>query len=187
MFEVELKAIIKDKVLFEQNLQTLSPSAAIIVTYQDVYFDSNNSLGKKEKELRLRKKSYANGREQLILTYKEAPFDKASRSKSEFETQVSDYENTQVIFQKLGYLQTILYTKNCVLYNITYKNTAIEIAVVKIDKLKECYLEIESQISEEEQIPATFSILHQCLEVLGIKPEDLTRKYYIEALRELEQ
>lgn len=81
MYEVELTAIVKNKIEVLKKLVKHASKPAHEVIYDDLYFDKKNELKKRECELRIRKKTYReSGKTTNWLTLKEAPFDQKTRS-----------------------------------------------------------------------------------------------------------
>ncbi|HEA28789.1 MAG TPA: class IV adenylate cyclase [Leeuwenhoekiella sp.] len=185
MYEVELTAIVKNKAEVLKKLAEYAKKPAHKVIYDDLYFDKNNELDERDCELRLRKKTFpASGKMTHWLTLKEAPFDQKTRSKPEFETEITDFESTQAIFKGLGYTLDIRYNKNCQFFYVTYREIQIEISLVELPELTETFIEIETQTEQLNQTDALFKILYTFLEEIGISPNDLTTIQYQDAVRE---
>jgi adenylate cyclase class 2 len=185
MYEVELTAIVKNKAQVLKKLAEHASKPPHEVIYDDLYFDKKNELKERDSELRIRRKSFPqSGKTTNWLTLKEAPFDQKTRSKPEFETEIADFESAEAIFTGLGYTLDIRYTKNCMFYNATYKNVALEISVVELAELTETFIEIETQTEEFNQTEALFKVLYDFLEALGMSETDLTTMQYQNAVRE---
>ncbi len=185
MYEVELTAIVKNKSEVLKKLTKHASKPAHEVIYDDLYFDKKNELKERECELRIRKKTYTqSGKTIHWLTLKEAPFDHKTRSKPEFETEISDFESVQAIFKGLCYTMDIQYTKNCLFYYVNYKETDLEISVVELPELTDTFIEIETQTEEFDQTKALFKVLYDFLDELGMSEADLTIIQYQDAVRE---
>ena len=185
MYEVELTAIVKNRTEVLKKLAKHAIKPAHDVIYDDLYFDKNNELDQRNCELRIRKKTFPlSGKTTNWLTLKEAPFDQKTRSKPEFETEISNFNETKAIVEGLGYTLKIRYTKNCLFYYATYKNVELEISVVELPELTETFIEIETQTEELNQTDALFKVLYNFLDELGMNENDLTTTQYQDAMRE---
>ena len=185
MYEVELTAIVKNKADVLQKLKVFAKEPAHEVTYDDLYFDKKSELHTQESELRLRKKSYPeSGKTTHWLTLKEAPFDQKTRSKPEFETKITDFEATKVIFEKLGYELVISYAKHCRFYYARFKNLNLEISVVQLPELSDTFIEIEAQTENLEETDAYFDVLYDFLKEIGMSENDLTTLQYQDLVKE---
>lgn len=185
MYEVELKAIIKDKQKILDNLHSLGYHQSENVIYEDVYFDSDGTFKQSEQELRIRKKQYS-ARTETVLTYKEAPFDKKTKSKPEYEVILSDFEEAIAIFLKLGYEIVVRFEKRCTIFLIPYKDIMLELALVQITGLDQYFIEIESLVSEPTKTASTLSLLYEFLANLEIQKNQLTAEYYTDIVKRLD-
>ena len=185
MYEVELTAIIRNKEEVLKQLEKRAPAPAEEVIYDDIYFDKKNELKEHDCELRLRKKSYPkSGKTTYWLALKEAPFDLKTRSKPEFETEITDFESVQAIFKGLGYKNDIQYIKKCLFYKVNFQQTDLEISVVELPELTETFIEIEAQAEKLKQTKALFEVLYNFLNELGMDSDDLTVMQYQDAVRQ---
>ena len=184
MYEVELTAIVRNKAEVLQKLEQFAAQPAQEVIYDDLYFDKKNELKKQQCELRLRKKTFSqSGEISCWLTFKEAPFDQKTRSKPEFETEITDFDSAQAIFYGLGYNLDIRYAKNCLFYNVNYKDIDLEISLVELPELSETFIEIETQSENLENTAPFFKVLYAFLEELNMKQKDLTTLQYQDLVR----
>ncbi|MEH6406167.1 MAG: class IV adenylate cyclase [Leeuwenhoekiella sp.] len=184
MFEVELKALVHNKTETIKRLESLSGNSLDKVRYDDIYFDKEDNLKKADKELRIREKTNLVTQEKVCkLTFKDAPFDQKSKSKPEFETEITDFNTGIAIFQKLGYVISTQYTKNCLLCDLIYKHQKIEIAVVEISMLKDTFIEVEIQTENQQETAKLFIILYSFLEEIGISKDEVTNEYYVDAIK----
>ena len=77
----------------------------------DTFFmDENNTLLKNDCGLRLRRETSASN-ETIILTFKGPKQKGLIKSRTEIETAVSDFENTAIILESLGYKRRLTFKK----------------------------------------------------------------------------
>ncbi|WP_416440716.1 class IV adenylate cyclase [Leeuwenhoekiella sp. A16] len=185
MFEVELKAIVRNRSATITQIENLCNETALNLVYDDVYLDKENTLTTVDKELRLRNKTNRDsGESRFFLTFKDSPFDEKSKSKPEFETEIADFNTGIAIFQKLGYSISMRYTKECLIYNLTYQDIKLEVSIVKLPELENTFIEVETQTETEKDIKSRFKILHEFLNQIGIAQIDITSQYYVDAIKE---
>lgn len=183
MFEVELKAVIKNKEEVLSLLGKLDPSKRENVIYHDTYFDSiDKGLTNKERELRVRKIS--NSDTKIVLTYKGEPFDKISKSKPEYEVIVDNHDNILNILKFLGFQIDIEFSKDCLNLSFEFNDYNILATLVKIPELDLEFIEIETIVNDKNQIASAMENLYSLIEYLKIDKIDLTSKYYTELVRE---
>jgi len=87
MYEVELKTRLYkgQKEVIQETITALFECNWESGIYHDTYFDTaNRDFTISERELRLRK-ILIGGRETILITYKEPPFDESSKSKNEHD------------------------------------------------------------------------------------------------------
>ena len=185
MFEVELKAIVRNKSATIEQIEELCDETGLKLVYDDVYLDKENTLTVADKELRLRNKTNRDsGESRFFLTFKDSPFDEKSKSKPEFETEITDFNTAIAIFKKLGYSISMRYTKECLIYNLTYRDIKLEVSIVELPELKNTFIEVETQTETEKDTKLLFKILHEFLNQIGISQADLTSQYYVDAIKE---
>lgn len=186
MLEVELKALVTNGADLTKRLEKLCSKPALEINYEDIYFDCNEQLEKNEKELRLRKKYFSKTNEStFILTFKDPPFDSVSKSKPEFETEITHFENGIAIFKKLGYTVSIQFEKHCQVFQFKYQSINIEVTLATIPKLNQTFIEVESQTNQSSDTGKIFEILKDLLLELGINQDQLTNQYYTDAIKKL--
>ncbi len=185
MYEVELTARLKDYQETRDQISRLPIDSQMRLDYDDRYYDKNNQLTAEDQEFRLRTKTNLDtGEASHYLTFKDTAFEKLTRSKPEYETIVLDHHNTEQILFKLGYSKTAHYTKHCEIFNLSYQETAIEIALVRFAELKDSFIEIETQTDHESETHALFEILYSLLAKLQISKSQLTEDFYIEMIQQ---
>lgn len=132
MFEAEIKYLVPAG--FKPPGERL-PDAV----FRDVYFDTpDGSFSASGRELRLRQAGV-----QTVLTGKTPPFDPATASKEEWETEVADGPAMAAILQGLGYLPRIAFAKTCRRSRCVHAGLALAVTVVTVDFASETFVEIE--------------------------------------------
>lgn len=185
MYEVELTARLKNYNQTLKNIQKSNPVSQYRLDYDDRYFDKNNSLTEEDQEFRLRTKTnLGSGEAKHYLTFKDKPFDKITRSKPEYETIVLDHHNTEQILFHLGYTKTAHYTKHCEIFNLSFDEVSVEIALVQFDELKDSFIEIETTTANYFETDVLFEKLYHLLSELELSKDDLTEDFYIEMIKE---
>lgn len=185
MYEVELTAKVENIKHTRSKILDLAPDSQLTLDYDDRYFDKNNMLTHEDQEFRLRTKTNLNtGEFKHYLTFKDKAFDQISRSKPEYETIVLDHKNTEEILLHLGYSKTAQYTKHCEVFNLTFQNSDVEIAIVKFDELQDTFIEIETITDSYKNTDTLLKKLYQLLEIIGLTKNNLTEDFYIEMIKE---
>lgn len=184
MIEVELKARI-NRLEVEKCLMNLNFSNIEEAEYSDTYFDfKEHGLFSLDRELRVRKIKSKNGKLKTLLTYKDSPIDSVSKSKPEYEVEVSDYKTITHIIKSLGLVVDIAFKKNCKNYSVFYKDQRITATVVTIPELgNQCFIEVETLIKNKREFNSTMSTLKTFLKKLKIPKSNITAEYYADAVR----
>lgn len=186
MMEVELKALIANKAEIERRLVSMHSARAETVTYHDVYFDTPaGEFRRTERELRIREIS--GDASKVLLTYKDRPFDKASKSKQEYEVGITDYSVTCSILRALGFDIDIEFSKHCQNFEFTVENFRILATLVHIDELRRDYIEIETLVDDGAMFEHAMQKLQNVLHELGIHKECLTSEYYTDMIRQVRE
>jgi adenylate cyclase class 2 len=182
MIEVEVKAIVPDKVELQQALEQLAPSKVQTLTYRDTYFDTGErAIAAKRRQVRLR--TIAGGsRSRHILTAKREPID-AFESMPEFETEVSDRDEMGAILRTIGLHEDIAFEKKCINYHLSYQGRSILATIVDVDCLPETFLELEALVGSPGEIDAARTILAHLCSTLKVSEEHLTNELYMTAVR----
>jgi len=153
--------------------------------YRDTYFDTiSKDFFNSERELRLRK-VIIDKAERILLTYKETPFDNASKSKCEYEIRVSSHEEASIILGNLGYTEDINFQKHCTNFQVKYRSLEILVTLVSMRELKQDFIEVEVQSDEADSINQIYEVLHEFLPLLEVASEQLTSEYYTDMVRNL--
>ena len=183
MFEVELKAIIKDFEGIKSIIESYDLKSKEELIYESIYFDSNDELTNSSRELRFRNiKDRQSTTIKNLITYKDPPFDVFSRSKPEIEIEIDDLEGSIALFQKLGYEIILRFEKECTNYRLEFKGLNLLATLAYVQELDQYYIEVESPTKNEKEFEQRFTIIKLFLSEIGIKDEDLTNEYYTEAI-----
>lgn len=186
MFEAEIKVIVRDKARIHMALLVLSGYNEDAFTYFDEYYDTPlGDLKDTDRELRLRQKKLAD-RVDLYLTAKTAAFEKSSRSKQEFELQVTSIEQARGLLRTLGFEHKLSFEKKCLGYTLSYGGLPVSALLVTIPELSQTYLELEISAADEKAGRTAIDTLRGLRDELGIPSEDECPDYYtdlVEAVR----
>lgn len=181
MFEVELKAVVEDVDALLAALDDLA-GAAEFLTCNDTYFNNPQNFVEEEKELRLRQVDTLRG-SNVVLTCKDAPFDPVSKSKPEYEVEVSDQRQMQEILLATGYFIDVQFSKMCRIYRLEWQGFNTEITVAEVPELDSVFLEAEIQVELEPEIAPALDALYSLLDKLHIPQSSLTNEYYTDAVK----
>jgi len=180
MIEVEKKAYLRNN----QVLQNIKD----IAEYKGYSVKTDRYYGPGSKEVvnlyhdpvfRLRKEN-----QQQILTFKEKSFIENTEVNQEHEIDLSHIpqKDLEKFFSYLGYKPFIDKNKNSHLYYIRNKNGyPVSIEHNHIESLGE-FIEIEILAQQESEVPAVHRIIEELFQELGIKDEDIEKRYYIDLL-----
>uniref|UniRef100_I2Q2Z6 Adenylate cyclase, class 2 (Thermophilic) n=1 Tax=Desulfovibrio sp. U5L TaxID=596152 RepID=I2Q2Z6_9BACT len=135
--------------------------------FHDVYFDSpDGSFSASGRELRLRQ---TGGR--TILTYKNPPFDPATASKEELETDVADGPAMGALLAGLGYVPRLAFAKTCRRSRCVHAGLVLAVTVVTVDFSPETFVEIEHLAATRQAALATFPAIRAFAANLGLARE----------------
>ncbi len=184
MYEVELKAILRNKNETINAIKRLKSSKIETLVYEDFYFDTpQKKLFNAEIELRVRKK--IGNDTHIILTYKDVPFDINTKSKPEYEVEVSDATKIISILISLGYIIDISFSKFCSNYYLNFNKQKVTLTIVDLKETKTSFIELETVIENKNDINFAINNLYLLLEELKISRKDLTNEYYTDLIRNL--
>jgi predicted adenylyl cyclase CyaB len=165
MYEVELKTILHkgQKEYINKAIIDLFACNWESCIYHDTYYDTvNHDFAASERELRLRR-ILTGSQETILLTYKETPFDKKSKSKNEHEVIVNSYEKADNILKHLGYLTDVSFNKHCQVTQVQYGFYDINITLTDIEELSDAFMEIEVQPRSQITLIKSFLYCMNCL------------------------
>jgi len=143
---------------------TLPGGMGNAVVYHDTYFDSpDGAYAASGRELRLRAVA---GR--TLLTCKLPPFDPASGSKEEFETEVADGDVMRTILCRLGFVVRMAYAKTCRRGTAVHAGLALDITVTRVDFSPETFVEIEHQAGTAAMARTALAVIRDFAAGLGL-------------------
>ncbi|WP_059011018.1 class IV adenylate cyclase [Streptomyces specialis] len=180
MIEAELKARVRNPEEVARRLDALAPGRSEV--YQDAYYDRpDGELGTRGHELRIRT---VLGPESTVslLTFKGSVLDEASGSKPEQETRVEDPEATDALLRGLGYEPVIAFQKRCRNHAFDAHGRKLLATLVRVPEIAGTFIEIETLVADDEQVPDALAAVRGVLADLGISEEDLTRELYTDAV-----
>lgn len=132
--------------------------------YHDTYFDSRDgAYCASGRELRLRAVA---GR--TALTCKMPPFDPATDSKEELETEVADGATMQEILCRLGFVVRMAFAKTCRRFAAVHGGLALDITVARVDFSPETFVEIEHQAPTATDARAALCVIRDFAAGLGL-------------------
>jgi adenylate cyclase class 2 len=178
--EAELKARVRDSTALLAALDARAVGESAV--YRDHYFDSRDgSFAAAGHELRIRTVETRDSTRH-ILTYKAPAVDQASGSKPEHETKIADPDATAAIVHGLGYRTQIAFTKHCRNYCLCDQERNLLATVVNVPEIDGTFIELETIVQSQEDLPAALDIVRAVLTSLGISETDLTDELYTEAV-----
>ena len=145
MYEVELKAGVSDVERLRSTLDSLAGSPEF-KSYDDIYFNNRDDLVADEKELRLRRIESDAGAE-VVLTFKDKPFDPVSKSKPETEIKVSSQSQMLRILELLDFYIDVRLKKICSIYRLEWNGCKTEITLATVPELAASFLEAEIMVA----------------------------------------
>lgn len=178
--EAELKARVRDTPALLAALDTRAKGESAL--YRDHYFDSpDGSFAAAGHELRIRTVE-THDSTRHILTYKAPAVDQTSGSKPEHETRVADPDAAIAIVRGLGYRTQIAFTKHCRNYSLHEHGRDLLATVVTVPEIDGTFIEVETIIPAEDDLPAALETVRSVLVSLGIHEADLTDELYTDAV-----
>ena len=182
IYEVEIKARI-DQGEYKRLCKYLNPFFINASIYEDAYYDNKSGLlAEDERELRIRKIKTQNNTK-CLLTYKDKPFDERTKSKPEYEVEVENAEVMKAIITKLGYVEKVDLTKECINYELQKSRYKLKITLVYIKRIKQYFVEIEVPEKDKSRISMANAILYECLNELMVDQSKLTNIYYTDLIK----
>ncbi|MDT0309366.1 CYTH domain-containing protein [Streptomyces sp. DSM 44917] len=117
-----------------------------------------------------------------MLTFKGAVVDEASGAKAEHETPVGDAEAAGAVLRGLGYEPVIAFRKLCRNHAFEAYGRAMLATLVRVPEIDGTFLEVETLVPEEVDVPAALAGIRRVLAGLGIDEGDLTTELYTDAV-----
>jgi len=187
MFEAEIKYRTDPRKMaeVEEAALALAIGQPVPERYDDVYFDdAAGSLEASGRELRVRERRLeATGETRTILTFKDAPFDAASRSKPEWETLAGDAGTLRDVFIALGMRETSRIVKHCLNFPVAWQGMRYELTFARLDGLEGAFLEIERQCATREEARLSLSGAEVLAQSMGLASGELCPSYYTDMVR----
>ncbi|MCD6404517.1 MAG: class IV adenylate cyclase [Planctomycetes bacterium] len=163
-----MKVLCRDLAKVRSRLAELQAVLEASGTEHNIVFDTpGGDLRKADSLLRLRR--YGNA----VVTYKGPRGEKgvrAVRSRTEIETEVSDFDAAKMLLESLGYVKTWIYEKR-------REKWVLGEAEVALDTLPFIGDYVEIEAADEKKVMETFGLL-------GLSQEDVTPYTYIEIFLE---
>ncbi len=179
MIEAEMKARVYDPEAVMHRLEAYAPGRPEV--YQDTYYDQADSLVNSDRELRVRTVHAADDT-RSVLTFKGARVDEATGSKPEHESRIEDPAAVHAMLRGLGYSPSIAFEKRCRNYEFEDGGRRMLATLVRVPEIDGTFLELETLVQEESEVPAALEAVRDVLHRLGIEDDDLTTELYTEAV-----
>jgi len=177
--EAEIKANVRDAEHVHARLREWAePEVAV---YSDAYFDRDRTLTDADQELRVRS-IQTDSESTTLLTYKGAVVDAESGSKTELETTGGDPDTLKAILEALGYTVFVAFDKHCTNYRFTRHDRKLLTTVVEVPQIDGTFIEVETLISDSDDLDAALALVRDVLDELGITQADETRDAYTDAV-----
>ncbi|MCF3176821.1 class IV adenylate cyclase [Streptomyces sioyaensis] len=180
MIEAELKAQVHNPEYVMGQLECMAEGR--VEVYQDTYYDDpSGSLDARDQELRVRTIHGPTSR-RSVLTYKGPRIDSESGSKPEHETHVDNPEAVHAILHGLGYVPALSFQKQCRNYEFTTRGRSMLATLVQVPEIEGTFLEVETLVSEEKELPSALDDVRAVMSELGIRGDDFTTELYTAAV-----
>jgi len=183
MFEAELKYRM-DAAQYDRILAKLKALPGCedhgTYLYHDQYFDdADRSVSGSQREVRLRTVIDEQAETaESFLTYKHPPFDQETRSKEEEESPVQNPDSIEDMLEEDGYYPYLEFEKHCHGLELPWQDKRIEVALVRIDGIKDHFIELEILEESQEDAEADLSQLRAFAAELGLGEAQRTSEYY---------
>jgi adenylate cyclase, class 2 len=177
MIEAELKARVHNSVRLREALEDKAKSQEAAI-YHDTYYDyPSHEILEKNRELRVRTVE-KRGISTTILTFKDSEVDEGTQSKPEYEVTLDDPGTIDLILQKLNLKPFIQFDKHCINFSLVEYDQAMTATLVQVPELKEVFLEVETMVGDEKEVPAALAKIRTLLGDIGVGPDELTIERY---------
>lgn len=183
MYEVELKCRV-DHGELRARLDDVGATRQQTVTQRDVYYDApHRDFAETDEAFRLRRETALdenNGSEGTVkLTYKGPLIEDESKTRAEHETAVADPAETRAIVESLGFEPAAVVEKERTFFELEGYTVTLDV----VSELGE-FIEIETAVETDDEIPDARDRARELLETLGIDPEDNIQTSYLGLLFE---
>jgi len=191
MFEVEVKILLNNKEDIEKKLKSIGGHYIISLIHDDTYFNMPKKLRnfyRTDEALRIRKSiefdkfNDSSKKRTDFLTYKGPKIDDSTKTRKEFDIKVDDGEKIIDVLKILGFREVYTVKKERELFGIEYDSEMLEILFDYLPDLNQYFMEIESQVEHEDNIPKKREIIFNLLNKMGIGKEESIRKSYLELI-----
>lgn len=174
MFEVEVKARLDERVLFERALMEGGACFLRVEEHVDVYYNnlSLRDFRVSDEALRVRR---CDGK--VLLAYKGRRVDGVSKSRREVECGVESFECVDEILRALGFVPSGRVVKKRWVYSLG----DVTVCVDDVEGLG-CFVELELSCRGEGDVDAGVQRLVGLLERFGVPRGALIRRSYLELL-----
>jgi len=172
MFEVEIKyrvSLLDDL----RKIVSLMAKPIGISVEEDHYFNHPcRDFAQSDEAIRIR----IHGDGEVIMTYKGRRIGSVGKSRMEINLKVDDYDNAALMMASLGFREVAVIRKRRELFTVDKYTIYLDNA----DNLGK-FVEVETMVSDESLIDeAAQDILKFAQEKLGLKPEQIERRTYLE-------
>ncbi|MFP3313382.1 MAG: class IV adenylate cyclase [Thermocladium sp.] len=172
MFEVEIKyrvSLLDDL----RKIVSLMAKPIGISVEEDHYFNHPcRDFAQSDEAIRIR----IHGDGEVIMTYKGRRIGSVGKSRMEINLKVDDYDNAALMMASLGFKEVAVIRKRRELFTVDKYTIYLDNA----DNLGK-FVEVETMVSDESLIDeAAQDILKFAQEKLGLKPEQIERRTYLE-------
>jgi len=182
MFEAEVKYRIEEARAagVAEALALLGACDGAEERYADAYFDApDGAFMRAGRELRAREiRDEVSGEVRGVLTFKDAPFDAATRSKPELEVSAGDVRALREILLGLGFVERVRVTKRCRNARVAFEGAEHCVTLARVEGLSGAFVEIERLCRSEEEARGALAGLCRLGERLGLGSGDLCPEYY---------
>ena len=180
MIEVERKYRCNPSVVAA--VETVADHGAPPVDQTDLYLNApDRDFATTDEALRIRSTKTAGAHEAVVITYKGPRSPEAAKARTEHEVDVDGFDVTAAIFDALGYIAVAEVQKR----RRQYHWAGVD---VSIDTLGtgDRYIELERTVTEEEAVEEADAEIAARSAELGLSPDDLEPRSYLELTLEYE-
>ena len=183
MYEVELKCRAEHGAVRER-LDTAGATRRQAVTQRDVYYDApHRDFAETDEAFRLRREEVVDGDTDSEpvskLTYKGPLVEAESKTRAEHETLVDDGTEARAIVEALGFEPAAVVEKERTFFELDGYTVTLD----SVSGLGE-FVEIETTVETDGEIPAARNRARELLETLGVDPDENIRTSYLGLLFE---
>lgn len=173
VYEVELKTR-TDHGPVRRRLNEQGATYKSAVTQRDIYYDApHRDFAATDEALRVREE-HEDESETTRLTYKGPLVDESSKTREEHETEVDAAAALRDILDGLGFEPAAVVQKERTFYALNGYTVVLD----TVSELGE-FVEVETEVSEETDVPAARDGARDLLAVLGLDPDDTIRTSYL--------